>query len=69
MTTKLSALSAYGASRLHLPPGYHIEWDAEFITLHRSDGSMVAAFAAGAAPSEVARTAEDDYRANGEGSA
>jgi hypothetical protein len=60
MTTKLSALSAYRAGRLQLPPGYRLERDAEFMTLHRPDGSMVAAFAAGAAPSVVVSTAEDD---------
>jgi hypothetical protein len=69
ITTKLSALSAYRAGKLRLPPGYRIERDADLMTLHRADGSMVAAFAAGAAPSEVVRTAEDDYHANGKSSA
>ena len=63
---KLTALAAYYAGKLYLPPGYHIRLDAELFTLHREDGSMVACFAVGAAPSEVAREAEEDYRATGE---
>ena len=68
MTTRvrLTALAAYRAGKLYLPPGYHIRLDAELFTLHRDDGSMVACFAVGAAPSEVAREAEVDYRATGE---
>ena len=69
MTTKMTALSPYQRGKLKLPPGYRIERDADLVTLHRADGSLVGAFVAGAAPSEVARTAEDDYRANGENSA
>ena len=69
MTTKMTALSAYQRGKLKLPPGYRIERDADLVTLHRADGSLVGAFVVGAAPSEVARTAEDDYRANGENSA
>jgi hypothetical protein len=63
---KLTALAAYYAGKLYLPPGYHIRLDAELFTLHREDGSMVACFAVGAAPSEVAREAVEDYRATGE---
>jgi hypothetical protein len=69
MTTKTSALSAYRTGKLALPPGYRIERDADLMTVHRADGSMVAAFAAGEAPSEVVRAAEGDYRANGKSSA
>jgi hypothetical protein len=65
VTTRVK-LSAYRAGRLYVPPGYHIGTDADLLTLHRDDGSMVAAFAVGAAPSEVARTAEEDYRATEE---
>lgn len=63
MDAKLSALAVYRAGNLRLPPGYHIGCDAEVLTLHRLDGSTVAAFGARVAPSLVARTAEDDYRA------
>jgi hypothetical protein len=63
---KLTALGAYYAGKLYLPPGYHIRLDAELFTVHRKDGSLVACFAVGAAPSEVAREAEEDYRATGE---
>ena len=69
MTTKMTALSAYQRGKLKLPPGYRIERDADLLTLHRADGSLVGAFVASAAPSEVARTAEDDCRANGKNSA
>ena len=69
MTTKTSALSAYRTGKLALPPGYRIERDADLMTVHRADGSMVPAFAAVGAPSEVVRAAEGDYRANGKSSA
>jgi hypothetical protein len=50
---------------LQLPPGYHVEVDADLMELHRPDGSLVAAFSVrGTTPSEVAKTAEEDYRAN-----
>jgi hypothetical protein len=62
---KLSALGAYHAGKLLLPPGYHIRLDAEFFTLRR-DNSIVTPFTVGAAPAEVVREAEDDYRASGE---
>jgi hypothetical protein len=63
---KLTALAAYYAGQFYLPPGYYIRLDAELFTLHRDDGSIVAAFVVGAAPSEEVRTAEEDYRATGE---
>ena len=69
MTTKINASSAYRSGKLRLPPGYRIERDADIITLHRADGSIVGAFLAGSAPSAVVRAAEDDYRANGKSSA
>ena len=59
-------LTAYHAGKLYLPPGYHIRLDAEVFTLHRDDGSIVAYFVVGAAPSEVVREAEEDYRVSGE---
>jgi hypothetical protein len=64
---KLTALGAYHAGKPYLPPGYHIRLDSEFFTLRRDDDSIVVApFAVGAAPAEVVREAEDDYRASGE---
>jgi hypothetical protein len=44
---------------------YHIRLDAGFVTLRRDD-SIVAPFAVGAAPAEVVREVEEDYRATGE---
>ncbi len=69
MTTKMTALSAYQRGKLKLPPGYRIGRDADVVTLHRADGFLVGAFVVGAAPSAVVRTAEEDYRANGQDSA
>jgi hypothetical protein len=63
---KLTVLAAYHAGKLYLPPGYQIRLDAHLLTLHRDDGSMVASFVVGAAPSEVVREAEEDYRATWE---
>jgi hypothetical protein len=63
---RLTALGAYQAGKLYLPPGYHIRLDAEFFTLRRDDDSIVAPFAVGAAPAAVVREAEEDYRASGE---
>jgi hypothetical protein len=62
---KLTALAAHHAGKLFLPPGYHIQIDAEMLVLHRADGSMVGGFVAGrTAPSEVVTIAEEDYRAS-----
>ena len=68
MTTRLrlTALAAYRAGKLYLPPGYHIQSDADLLMVYRTDCSMVAAFVTGAAPSEAAREAEEDYRATEE---
>jgi hypothetical protein len=67
---KLTALAAYQAGKLHLPSGYELLYGAEVMLLRRGDGSVVAAFsAASTTPSELARTAEEDYRANGKSSA
>ena len=61
---KLTAWEAHQVGKLNLPPGYHVELDADLMELRRSDGSLVAAFSArGAAPAEVTRTAEEEYRA------
>ncbi len=62
---KLTALAAHYAGKLYLPPGYHIQSDAEMLVLHRADGSRVAGFVAGrSVPSEVVKAAEEDYRAS-----
>ena len=61
---KWSAWEAYREGKLHLPPGYHVELEADLLKLRRPDGSLVAAFSArGVAPAGVTRTAEKDYRA------
>jgi hypothetical protein len=62
---KVTTWNAHRAGKLRLPPGYCVELDADLIKLHRFDGALVAAFSArGAAPSEVVRAAEEDYRKN-----
>ncbi len=67
---RLTALEAHRAGKLYLPPGYELEYGADVLLLRRHDGSVVAAFSArAAAPSEVARTAEDDYRRKDKSSA
>ena len=61
-----TALGAYRAGKLRLPPGYYLESDPDILALRREDGSLAAAFsAAGASPSEVGQAAEEDYRASG----
>jgi hypothetical protein len=47
---KLTALGAYHAGKMYLPPGYHIRLDAEFFTLRRDDDSIVTPFTVGVAP-------------------
>jgi hypothetical protein len=66
---KTTAWEAYLAGKLRLPPGYHVELDADLLALLREDGSKVTAFVAGVTPSEVAKAAEEDYRASGNNSA
>ena len=67
---KLTSWDAHQAGKLSLPPGYHVELDADLMELRRPDGSPVAVFSArGASPAEVARTAEEEYRADGKSSA
>jgi hypothetical protein len=63
---RLTALAAYHAGKLYLPSGYHIQSDADLLMVYRADGSLVGAFGTGAAPSEVAKEAEEDYRATRE---
>jgi hypothetical protein len=67
---RLTALEAHREGKLYLPPGYGLEYGADVLLLRRSNGSMVAAFSAiGAAPSDVASTAKEDYRTHGKSSA
>ena len=50
-----------GRDNLGLPFGYHLERDADLLTLRRSDGSFAAAFSAmGMDPFEVEATAWED---------
>ena len=66
----MTAGEAHRQGKLVLPPGYGLEHGADVLLLRRADGSVAATFgAAGAAPAEVARTAEGDLRRNGEGPA
>ena len=45
----------------NLPFGYHLDWDADLLTLRRADGSFVAAFSArGVDFFEVALTLWED---------
>ena len=49
------------------PPGYGLEHGAGALLLRREDGSVAATFSAGgSAPAEVARTAQEDRKRNGE---
>lgn len=67
---KFTALEAHHAGKLYLPPGYELEYGADVLLLRRDDGSVVAAFSArSTTPSELARTAEEDYRADRKSSA
>lgn len=67
---KFTALEAHRAGKLHLAPGYSLEYGADVLLLRRNDGSVVATFSTrGATPSVVARTAEEDYRTHGKSSA
>ncbi len=62
MEQRPTAEDAYREGRLALPPGYGLEHGAGALLLRREDGSVAAAFGArGTAPSEVARTAEEDH--------
>jgi hypothetical protein len=64
ITTRMTALTAYLAGKITLPPGYGLEHGANVLLLRRKDGSVVATFyARDVAPAKIERTAEDDYRA------
>jgi hypothetical protein len=67
---KFTALEAHRAGKLHLAPGYELEHGADVLLLRRDDSSVVATFSVrGTTPSEVVRTAEEDYRTYGKSSA
>ena len=63
----MTAKDAHREGKLPLPPGYGLEHGAGALLLRRADGSVAATFgAAGTAPAEVARTAEEDRKRDGE---
>ena len=67
---KLTAAEAHRAGKLHLPPGYELEYGADVLLVRRDDGSVAAAFSVrGTTPSEVVRTVEEDFRADRNSSA
>ena len=66
---KMTALEAYRAGILTLPPGYELELGPDVLFLRRDDDSVGAVFVPGATTSEVERTAEEDYRKYGSGTA
>jgi hypothetical protein len=48
--------------RLRLPPGYHVDPDADVLILRRADGSLVARFSGrGFVAEAVERAAWEDY--------
>ena len=64
ISTRPTALTAYLAGEMALPPGYGLEHGANVLLLRRKDGSVVATFyARDVAPAKVERIAEDGYRA------
>lgn len=64
MADKLTALEAHREGKLDLPPGYRLEYGAAVLLLRRENGSVAATFIAKTeAPAEVARIADQDYRA------
>ena len=63
MAYRPTAKVAHREGELPLPPGYGLECGADVLLLRRADGSVAAVFGATvAAPSEMVRTAEKDYR-------
>jgi hypothetical protein len=70
MAERMTALEAYRAGILTLPPDYELEDLAGVLLLRREDGSLVAGFGADrVVPSEVAWAAEQDHRRHGRSSA
>jgi hypothetical protein len=65
MANRMTALEAYRAGKIPLPPGYEVEHGADVLLLRRGDGSVAATFSArGVIPAQVANTAEEDQRRN-----
>jgi hypothetical protein len=65
MANRMTALEAYRAGKIPLPPGYEVEHGAGVLLLRRGDGSVAATFSArGVIPAQVANTAEEDQRRN-----
>jgi hypothetical protein len=63
MPKKVTTLAEYRAAKSGLPPGYHIRWDADLLTMHRKDETIVAAFSTeGVVSTRVASAARDDLR-------
>jgi hypothetical protein len=57
-------------TKTDLPAGYHVRWDPDILTLHRGDGSMVAAFSTeGAVTTRAANVAADDLPDTDKGTA
>ena len=70
MTKKVTTLAEHRATKTDLPAGYHVRWDPDILTLHRGDGSMVAAFSTeGAVTTRVASVAADDLPDTDQGTA
>jgi hypothetical protein len=43
---KMTALAAHHIGRLRLPPGYHLEAEADILVIYRQDCSVAATFSA-----------------------
>jgi hypothetical protein len=70
MTKKVTTLGEHRAIKTALPAGYHVRWDPDILTLHRGDGSMVAAFSTeGVVTTRVASVAADDLTDTDQGTA
>ena len=64
ITARMTALTAYLAGKMSLPPCYGLEHGASVLLLRRRVGSVVATFSGrDVAPATVACKAEADYRA------
>ena len=67
MMDKMTAMDAYRAGLLVLPPGYELEEFGDVLLLRREDGSVAAGFGADrVTPSEVSWAAREDQRTRGE---
>jgi hypothetical protein len=57
----LTALEAYRAGKLFLPPGYELNFDADMILLRREEATVAAFGVADTTPSGVTKAAWEDY--------